>query len=188
MIVDPETGWIEGVRRVESPNYDERPARCRARPDRRAWHQPAARRVRQRLDRPVLLQRAAGRSPSVLRDGLRRHGVVARADRARRRADAVRAVRPPRLARRPIRSTAGARRATIFRSASSSKARTTCRTRASNIGRWRSSLSRCGAAIRRSRPRRSSATATSRPAARRTRGRRSIGRSSNASSRSQAAT
>ena len=26
MIVDPKTGWIEGVRRVDSPNYDERPA------------------------------------------------------------------------------------------------------------------------------------------------------------------
>ena len=26
MIVDPRTGWIEGVRRVESPNFDERPA------------------------------------------------------------------------------------------------------------------------------------------------------------------
>ena len=26
MIVDPETGWIEGVRRVVSPNHDERPA------------------------------------------------------------------------------------------------------------------------------------------------------------------
>ena len=26
MIVDPKTGWIEGVRRVVSPNYDERPA------------------------------------------------------------------------------------------------------------------------------------------------------------------
>ena len=25
MIVDPETGWLEGVRRVESPNSDERP-------------------------------------------------------------------------------------------------------------------------------------------------------------------
>jgi N-acetyl-anhydromuramoyl-L-alanine amidase len=26
VIVDPETGWLEGVRRVESPNSDERPA------------------------------------------------------------------------------------------------------------------------------------------------------------------
>lgn len=25
MIVDPETGWIDGARRVESPNFDERP-------------------------------------------------------------------------------------------------------------------------------------------------------------------
>ena len=106
----------------------------------------------------------------------RRHGFRARVDRARRNADAVRAVRQRAPGTPGSRSIAGERPATTSRSGSSSKAPTTCRTRASSIERSPSSSPRCAAPTRRSRGRRSSATATSRPAARPIPGPPSIGR------------
>ena len=76
-----------------------RPAgRRRARADRRARHQPAARRVRRPVDRPAVHQQLPRDGAPVFRHRRRPAGLGAPAGAARRRGGAVRAVPPPRLA------------------------------------------------------------------------------------------
>ncbi len=188
MIVDPATGWIEGVRRVVSPNFDERPAGAEL--GLIVVHGislPPGEFGNGWIDRLFCNDLPADAAP-VFRDDLQRHGLRARADRARRSADAVRAVRSRAHGTPAGPNTAAGPRATTSRWASSSRAPTSRRTRASSIERSRSSSSLCAAPTRRSRGRRSSATATSRQDGRRTRGRRSIGASSGGVLASAAAT
>ncbi len=149
VIVDPSVGVARGRRRVESPNSDERPPGVD--PDLIVVHGislPPGR-VRRRLDRPVLL--ATSCPPPRIRTSRRSADLTVSAhvlDRARRRADAVRPVRPPRLARGQVASTAGAPRATTSRWESSSKEPTTCRTSLRSTSACGGHRAHCAARIR----------------------------------------